>query len=604
MNGGQQRANADQQNHRTTIGRTAAQAVARHPFLVIAVIGLLASLPMLLSGYPPQTHDGLYHPVWARHFSEQLWSGELYPRWLVGVNGGLGDPTFFLYPPVPFYIAALFDPVTPGDTYALWQLGLACTAVLIASGWAALLWLRKIAPSDGTALLGALFYMLAPYHLAVDLYTRGAFAEFCAFLWLPLILYWVHGIAENRRGAIAGLACSCAGLIATHPLTALIFAPVSALYPFLIGPKEKRIRVSALTFGGGVLGVGLSGIYWLTAIPHRNFVHIEVQSRKALLYSSNYLFTSSPFSDTYQSRLGWIAIATTVLAGLAWWAGHRYGRNEERNKNRISLLLFATAIISLLMTTPLSSPVWEILIPLQTIQFPYRFLTLLTLAAAGLLAMAPLFPPKGGPRAGTAIRSGILGTAALSIPMLLVAFYSLFPHDSELYRNNYERNLSRLQGGIGAIEYVPRSIRVLGTSDDRKLIPLAVKVMNYPRLEVTRGDGTAQLVENKGRTMKVRTESRGGAVVIVYRFYYEGWKATSDSGEVRVDGTENLGFTRLIVPPGKRTVELRMEELPEETWGKILSGLSFGIIIALLAGAIIKSRWGRRETRRVDTIHT
>lgn len=568
-----------------------AAGLARHPFLVIAVAGLLASVPLLLAGYPPHSHDGLYHPVWARYFAEQFWSGDLYPRWLVDINGGLGDPTFFIYPPVPFYTAAMFHPVTPGDTNALWQLGLACAAVLVGSGWGAFLWLRKIAPRGGSAILGALFYMLAPYHLAVDLYTRGAYAEFYAFLWLPLILYFVHGVAEHRRGTVAGLAVCCAALIGTHPLTAIIVSPLVACYPFFIAPKEQRLRTAALTLAGGILGVGLSAIYWLTAIPHRNLVHIEAQSRKALLYSSNYLFTSTLFADTYQSRLGWIALFTLLLGAAAWWGVRRYGTAEDHSKRKPALLLFVGAGFSLWMTSPLSSPVWDLLVPLQTIQFPYRFLTLLTLVTAGLVGMAPLTPtrsfsPSPAPtlQVGTGFRFSIIGMAALSIPALLISFYAVFSHNSELYRSNYDRNFTRLQTGIGAIEYVPNSIRVLGKSDDRKLVPLVVQVKNYPtRLEVTRGDGSATLERNEGRRMTVRTESRSGAVVIIYRFFYEGWKAAVDSGEVRVEPTENLGFTRLIVPPGRRTVELTMEALPAEQWGRGLSGLSLGITAALFA---------------------
>ena len=36
----------------------------------------------------------------------QLWSGELYPRWLLGMNSGFGSPTFFVYGPLPYYAAA------------------------------------------------------------------------------------------------------------------------------------------------------------------------------------------------------------------------------------------------------------------------------------------------------------------------------------------------------------------------------------------------------------------------------------------------------------------------------------------------------------------
>ena len=71
--------------------------------LVILGYGLFLTLPAGWSGFVA-TDDSLIHLVTSRHFADQLWAGDWYPRWMPGMNAGLGSPVFQFYPPVPFYI--------------------------------------------------------------------------------------------------------------------------------------------------------------------------------------------------------------------------------------------------------------------------------------------------------------------------------------------------------------------------------------------------------------------------------------------------------------------------------------------------------------------
>src|SRR5215472_15010344 len=66
---------------------------------VLIAVGVILTLPTIIYGFPFFGDDSAIHTLWYTSFSHQLWSGELYPRWLVGMNGGLGSPAFFYYPP-------------------------------------------------------------------------------------------------------------------------------------------------------------------------------------------------------------------------------------------------------------------------------------------------------------------------------------------------------------------------------------------------------------------------------------------------------------------------------------------------------------------------
>ena len=78
-----------------------------HIFIIV-IVGLILTLPALFYGIFDAPDLIPYHLKWSKHFAEQFWQGDLYPRWLMDMNAGLGSPTFFFYPPIPYYFNSLF----------------------------------------------------------------------------------------------------------------------------------------------------------------------------------------------------------------------------------------------------------------------------------------------------------------------------------------------------------------------------------------------------------------------------------------------------------------------------------------------------------------
>jgi len=58
------------------------------------------------------TNDTFTFTSWAWQFIEALKQGILYPRWTPLTFWGYGSPTFILYPPLAFYLIALFNVFT------------------------------------------------------------------------------------------------------------------------------------------------------------------------------------------------------------------------------------------------------------------------------------------------------------------------------------------------------------------------------------------------------------------------------------------------------------------------------------------------------------
>jgi uncharacterized membrane protein len=172
--------------------------------LVLPLIAVLLLAPSLLPG-TMDNQNSPFNLTWAEQFSEQFRAFVLYPRWLPESFLGLGSPAFYFYAPLAFWIDALLSVVTFNALPLPYRLTLSWMVILWASGLAMQAWLRRETGNGRIALWGAVAYMAAPYHL-FDYFVRGAFAEFTAYLFLPLIFLSI------RRPVL--LALSYAGLIA------------------------------------------------------------------------------------------------------------------------------------------------------------------------------------------------------------------------------------------------------------------------------------------------------------------------------------------------------------------------------------------------------
>ena len=113
-------------------------------------------------------------------------------------------------------------------------------------------------------LLGAILYMLAPYHL-YNFHVRGALAEFAALVWLPLIALGIERL-PHRRGLLL-LALSYGGLIITYlPLAVLTGV-------FLIGPLMlRRIWLEPRAFLPGALAVTCSPDCYRSKVESGSFM--------------------------------------------------------------------------------------------------------------------------------------------------------------------------------------------------------------------------------------------------------------------------------------------------------------------------------------------
>ena len=367
------------------MSRTQKQALCLSHLAVIVGIGLFLTIPLLISS-TPSGHDFFFHVMFSHHFTEQLWQGELYPRWMQHMNAGFGSPMFFFYAPFPYYVTSLISLPFNIDTAISHALAISASLALIASGIAAYFWLKEFTSAQ-FALIIALIYMVLPYHFVVDLYIRFAFAELWTFVWMPLILLFSLKVRDGKSLSILWLTISLSLLMLTHLPTLIIFMPVFIGHFLFATDKAERKIIYTHHLFAIVLAVGLSAIYWVPAMMMQEYISMKDMFSGMFSYSNNFLLTGPAYghNQSFWRYLTFITVLLSTLTYGAWLFSRMQTHLAIRKEINYWLVI---ALLSFLMTFPVSGFIWEWFPILQKIQFPWRFNTILAIAAVTVFALA------------------------------------------------------------------------------------------------------------------------------------------------------------------------------------------------------------------------
>jgi len=333
----------------------------RHLVIIVAA-GLLLTMPLLVNGCM-NGHDFFFHVIFSHHFTEQFWNGDLYPRWMSNMNAGFGNPTFFFYAPLPYYITSFISLFFHIDNSSCDALAVSASLALIMSGVTAFFWLNKFT-STQFALIIAVIYMVLPYHFVVDIYIRFAFAELWGFVWMPLILYWSLKVSEGSKTSIIWLSISIALLIFTHLPTFIIFMPVFVGHFLFVTNKELRKLVFLNHLIATMLAVGLSAIYWVPAMTTQDNVSMQSMFSGMFNYTNNFLLSGPIYghSKTFWRYLTFITVLMSTLAYGAWLFSRMQTHLIIRRETNYWIVV---VFLSLFMTLPFSQFIWDLLPVLQ-----------------------------------------------------------------------------------------------------------------------------------------------------------------------------------------------------------------------------------------------
>jgi hypothetical protein len=548
---------------RAQVSRALGGGADRLPFAIGIILAAATAvmLPELLFGLSA-TDSHRYNLLWTEEFTRAFALGAIYPRWLAGSWDGLGAPTFYHYPPLFFWVAALIrlpfgNMMTAGLAATLTSLTFLAVSGLTMRAWL----LRLVSPR--LALAGGLLYLAAPFHL-YDIYARGSLAEAAAVALLPLLPLAVDRMACKERGGLALLALAYALTILAHMPTALLAS--LALLPayILYRAREAGFQLVPWCAAGLALGIALTSFYLIPAIYLLPFTLHEAWSG-VWFDPANWQFWApsrwpSPWRGGLQMLIATAALFVAVAAHLG------------RPTNVDVRFWAALALIIFMLAGGFSPALWQAP-PLVQVQFPFRLIPQLEFVAITALVIAK--PRFGHPL----VIMALLVAVAAWTPLL----WLMTVRAAQMEQRAAQSERLILADRRDAPTFLPAGVPLPMPADGRDGADPSLVVLPE-RGWLARATAGTVSAQTLGDGIEVVLRSPRPALVVARRYAYPRWQVRDGAGRrVPVLVTRDTRLVAWHAPAGQSQFTLSPAPAPSE---RLSLALSAGALLVLLMLAL------------------
>ncbi len=508
-------------------------------------------------------------------------------RWVADLGYGLGYPIFNFYNPFSYYFGGFLSLL--GFNSLLATKITFVFAVLLAG--AGMFFLARHFFGNWGGVLAALFYIYTPYH-AVQVYVRGSLAELWAYGFLPFVFLGVL-----KRDTFFGGIC-LALLILSHNLTAVIALPAVVVLMLILTLKAKDKKRCSWWHSYMItllIGLSLSCFFWLPAILEKKYTAVDQMIAEKFdpllhfvtpwqLWASPWGFGGSApgLKDGMSFQIGKIHILASLFALFTiiyFW---------RKNKKQVVILLAAGCwlLAAVFMTLPISKPIWQILSPvLSYLQFPWRFLTFISLASSFLAGSVVIWGKKFN------LIPARIGIYVLLIVALIFLNKKYFA-PKFIYSAKEEDFLTeeRLFWETSSIsdEYLPVEVSRPRTKNE------------VYRNKFVFENGRVEQLEKTAVFYKLKVDSEKENILKINNAYFPGWKAWLDDKIVEI-GKEN-GLINVKMPSGEHELVVKFTDTVARRVGNLVSLASLLIVLFFTVRA--KSRTLTTITSRLVSLLT
>jgi len=493
------------------------------------------------------------------------------PIWAGQLCGGYGCPLFeFLYP-LPFYISSFFHLI--GFSF-LTSTKLLLLFSYMLSGITMYFW-AKDQFGKTAGFVAAVFYLFAPYHL-LDLHYRASVGEVLSFVFIPLVFLFARKIILSPKliWIVLG-AISVALLSLSHLATFIAALQLAILYVVVlyIGQRPKRINY-LLYFGLSVfLGLLLSAYYWLPAVLEVKYTWYKFSggnpqfvSLQSLLFSpSRYGFLFQGNNGEHRLIIGYAHLIAFIILVILLFK-KRFSQKELI----YALWLFVSFIFVVFMILPQSQFIWKVFSYMNNFQFSWRLLIIVAFIAS---TIAGLITAKIKHR-GIII---LLCIFAILSTILNWGNRKMIEENKELYINEW----------VLYTEYYDESY--LQNSKRFDLNPrFFVKqlVMKYPKnpVDIIDGNGNVLLLDRMPIGREYIVDAKSALKLKENTSYFPGWtlKVNNRIQEINYRERNHEGKMVFILNPGLYHITFTFEDTSVRHYAKIVSGISLGLLLAMI----------------------
>lgn len=539
-------------------------------------------------------HDSL-HAARISQMNLALSEGHFPVRWSPDYGYGYGMPLFQFYAPLPYYSGNIFYSLGLSTSESIRLLYVITNIVTLIGAYK----LGKILFGSSGGLIAAAAITLAPYR-AVNLFVRGAISEAWGIMALPWILYGIICVLEKKPRGWVVLTISLLVLFLSHNITTLLFIPVSVVfalgYWLAIKGWPKSFNLSAfrplLSLGTCYVLAGMmASFYLIPALLEKDYTRVQeaiiggyFDYRLHFLYirqffQVNWGYGGSVFGpdDEMSFYLGTGQLVGMGIVGLLllWQVMRLFFFNYSRIRFPVAGLLKSPSlsqltilftsggvlVLALYMSIFKSQFVWEKIVFLEFVQFPWRWLAVVIIFLALFIATIPVF---------IANKKFRFKFSVVVVLVLILTSWQFFQPKSNLDNDQAlyytDRMLIREQGSGLLPDYIPAQMS--GVED--LPVPKLDEVL-FCQIE-NNCDFDYEVLVNRGHEALVRVDTDQVQMIEFTRADFPGWIVELD-GEVTDNVITDRGLVAVRPESGEQIIGIRFSNSPVRSIADTISVL-------------------------------
>lgn len=548
--------------------------------LLVAVLTIPAILSLLQGGYFSMHDD--QHIVRLFLFDQAIKDGNVYPRWVDGLGFGFGYPLFNFYPPMIYIIGELFHII---GFSLIWSIKMMLILGFVTAALGMFLLVKSIY-NRFAGICSAVLYTYFFYH-ATTVYVRGAFAEFFTMTVLPFLFYSFILLFKRQTLRRMLFTAGClAALMLTHPLIAfpsMMYVAAWFLFLFFRTRSEKRVMFTAYFIGACLLGFSLSAFFWIPSMMERHFTYVDsILTTELANYAIHFVYPHQFWQsqwgyggsiagpdDGMTFQLGKIHLLLSMVSGMVLF-GLYILQPKKKTTEAFGMFALGCLIVSILMATTYSKPIWDVVSFLWYLQFPWRFLTFVAIfiSIVGSLVFHYLFE-LSRKLDNQAISVTVMTLFVVTVTGAIVVYGKYF-HPQEVRKvtdaqlTSYDEITWRISRS--SFEFVPKGVSTKKSELNTTILAIDPEDRIQKSYTLTKGKA---LVEEESITSAHKTFIVKVGQPITFRlntFNFPGWEATLFSSKTNsaivLPITDDNPFKLITVdiPPGEYLLEFSFKD--------------------------------------------
>lgn len=516
--------------------------------LIFILLAILFVLPFVSHGFIPAGDDLGYHFDRVIEIADNFKHGNFFPQMYTYTFYRFGYLLNSFYPWLTIVPFAIFKNIFSNQVIAFaWGFGLYIFVGLNITYHVS----NKLFKNKVQSFFTALIYIFSGY-LLTDGYSRFAFGEFIAMIFIPACFYGFYAVLFGNKKDWPYLAFGMSAIMLSHVLsTFIVTMTFTILFVVLFHwINDRKERIKRLAFAVGVF-ITSSAIFLLPFVQQELYQKFAQPSPMPLSgpnFGDNII---SALNSNNGDNLGFIIISVLIL-GLIFW--------KVLNKLEKSCYVIGTIVLA--FTTSLFP--WTMLTNtfLDVIQFTFRFdmvITILYAVVAGKIVRVVL--DKIFAKNNDRIKKSLVSVGALLIILVpwlgdvtnilnyqmagtpeqyrFTKSYKLFTDQNGLWMDQYtpEKGQSAL-GGVTERLAIVNGNQVQLHSKDIKSLPNGLKftgnlvdsaksvilpTYNYKNIHVYRNGKQIKWSPNSQDLIQV--DSGSGPITVKYVLSFVDWLA-------------------------------------------------------------------------------